>query len=71
MRKLLVESCEFVEVRSKKTECVDLGSNMSVGHLGLWNEKVLILTQRLPRQAQIRHRWRFLQAHVSRKSSYY
>jgi hypothetical protein len=71
MRELLVESCELVEVGSKETKCVNLGCNVSTHEvqgceIGRWTKD---LTQRLPRQARIRRKWKSLQEYVSLKGT--
>ena len=58
MWEVLVKSCELVEVRSKKTECVDLRCNVSMHKVQRRKvgSKIMVLTQRLPKQAQIRRK---------------
>jgi hypothetical protein len=58
MWELLVEGCELVEVGSKETKCVNVRCNMSM-RMGFRVERRradMILTQKLPRLAQIRRK---------------
>jgi len=63
----LIESCELVEVRSEETECVSLGCNVSMHEVSCEAGRYMLLAQRLPRQAQTRHKWRSLQTYVNTK----